>query len=122
MFLGISPGNGYFSEERLVALLRRAAARFTGVEIAHPDTETVARTCLGRGYEPRHARARAYRDDARRPTASPGPWPPRGSTRPGSASHSSPTTTTPPPIETPASGSPARTRTGPPSTPPAPAR
>lgn len=62
VFLGISPGNGYFSEDRLVALLRWAAARFTRVEIAHPDTETVACTYLGRGYEPRHARARAYRD------------------------------------------------------------
>ncbi|MFJ9152279.1 tRNA-dependent cyclodipeptide synthase [Streptomyces sp. NPDC102270] len=62
VFLGISPGNGYFSEERLVALLRWAAARFTRVEIAHPGPETVACTYLGRGYEPRHARARAHRD------------------------------------------------------------
>ncbi|NEA98352.1 tRNA-dependent cyclodipeptide synthase [Streptomyces sp. SID13726] len=62
VFLGISPGNGYFSEDRLVALLRWAAARFTRVEIAHPDTGTVVCTYLGRGYEPRHARARAYRD------------------------------------------------------------
>ncbi|MFF4055091.1 tRNA-dependent cyclodipeptide synthase [Streptomyces sp. NPDC001668] len=62
VFLGISPGNGYFSEDRLVALLRWAAARFTRVEIAHPDADTVARTYLGRGYEPRHARARAHRD------------------------------------------------------------
>ncbi|MFE3849886.1 tRNA-dependent cyclodipeptide synthase [Streptomyces griseorubiginosus] len=62
VFLGISPGNGYFSEDRLVALLRWAAARFTRIEIAHPGTDTVACTYLGRGYEPRHARARAYRD------------------------------------------------------------
>jgi cyclo(L-tyrosyl-L-tyrosyl) synthase len=62
VFLGISPGNGYFSEDRLVALLRWAAARFTRVEIAHPDPGTVARTYLGRGYEPPHARARARRD------------------------------------------------------------
>lgn len=62
VFLGISPGNGYFSEDRLVALLRWAAARFSRIEIAHPDTDTVAHTYLGRGYEPRHARARAYRD------------------------------------------------------------
>ncbi|MEU9173499.1 tRNA-dependent cyclodipeptide synthase [Streptomyces sp. NPDC048420] len=62
VFLGISPGNGYFSEDRLLALLRWAAARFTRIEIAHPDTETVACTYLGRGYEPRHARARAHRD------------------------------------------------------------
>jgi len=62
VFLGISPGNGYFSEERLLALVRWAAARFNGVEVAHPDTDTVACTYLGRGYEPRHARARAYRD------------------------------------------------------------
>ena len=57
VFLGISPGNGYFSEDRLVALLRWAAARFTRVELAHPGTDTVACTYLGRGYEPRHARA-----------------------------------------------------------------
>ncbi|MFF0015457.1 tRNA-dependent cyclodipeptide synthase [Streptomyces sp. NPDC005374] len=62
VFLGISPGNGYFSEDRLVALLRWAAARFTRVELAHPDADTVACTYLGRGYEPRHARARAHRD------------------------------------------------------------
>ncbi|MFE1835381.1 tRNA-dependent cyclodipeptide synthase [Streptomyces sviceus] len=62
VFLGISPGNGYFSEDRLVALLRWAAARFSRIEIAHPDTDTVACTYLGRGYEPRHARARARRD------------------------------------------------------------
>ncbi|MGX1472159.1 UNVERIFIED_CONTAM: cyclo(L-tyrosyl-L-tyrosyl) synthase [Streptomyces canus] len=62
VFLGISPGNGYFSEDRLVALLRWAAARFTRVELAHPGTDTVAGTYLGRGYEPRHARARAHRD------------------------------------------------------------
>lgn len=62
VFLGISPGNGYFSEARLVALLRWAAARFSRIEIAHPDTDTVACTYLGRGYEPRHARARARRD------------------------------------------------------------
>jgi cyclo(L-tyrosyl-L-tyrosyl) synthase len=62
VFLGISPGNGYFSEGRLVALFRWAAARFTRVEIAHPDPGTVARTYLGRGYEPPHARARARRD------------------------------------------------------------
>jgi cyclo(L-tyrosyl-L-tyrosyl) synthase len=62
VFLGISPGNGYFSEDRLVALLRWAAARFTRIEIAHPDPGTVACTYLGRGYEPRHARARARRD------------------------------------------------------------
>lgn len=62
MFLGVSPGNGYFSEDRLVALLRWAAARFTRVELAHPDADTVACTYLGRGYEPRHARARAHRD------------------------------------------------------------
>jgi cyclo(L-tyrosyl-L-tyrosyl) synthase len=62
VFLGISPGNGYFSEDRLVALLRWAAVRFTRVEIAHPDPGTVARTYLGRGYEPPHARARARRD------------------------------------------------------------
>jgi cyclo(L-tyrosyl-L-tyrosyl) synthase len=62
VFLGISPGNGYFSEDRLVALLRWAAARFTRVEIAHPDPGTVVRTYLGRGYEPPHARARARRD------------------------------------------------------------
>lgn len=62
VFLGISPGNGYFSEDRLVALLRWAAARFTRIEVAHPGTDTVACTYLGRGYEPRHARARAYRD------------------------------------------------------------
>ncbi|MFF7640312.1 tRNA-dependent cyclodipeptide synthase [Streptomyces canus] len=62
VFLGISPGNGYFSEDRLLALLRWAAARFTRIEIAHPDPETVACTYLGRGYEPRHAHARARRD------------------------------------------------------------
>ncbi|MFJ4933815.1 tRNA-dependent cyclodipeptide synthase [Streptomyces pseudovenezuelae] len=62
VFLGISPGNGYFSENRLVALLRWAAARFARVEIAHPDADTVACTYLGRGYEPRHARVRARRD------------------------------------------------------------
>lgn len=62
VFLGVSPGNGYFSEDRLVALLRWAAARFTRVELAHPDADTVACTYLGRGYEPRHARARAHRD------------------------------------------------------------
>ncbi|WP_020118017.1 tRNA-dependent cyclodipeptide synthase [Streptomyces canus] len=62
VFLGISPGNGYFSEDRLLALLRWAATRFTRIEIAHPDTDTVACTYLGRGYEPGHARARAHRD------------------------------------------------------------
>ncbi|WP_406213029.1 tRNA-dependent cyclodipeptide synthase [Streptomyces canus] len=62
VFLGISPGNGYFAEDRLVALVRWAAARFTRVEIAHPDTDTVACTYLGRGYESGHARARAHRD------------------------------------------------------------
>jgi cyclo(L-tyrosyl-L-tyrosyl) synthase len=62
VFLGISPGNGYFSEDRLVALLRWAAVRFTRVALAHPDPDTVACTYLGRGYEPRHARARAHRD------------------------------------------------------------
>ncbi|MFC8431062.1 tRNA-dependent cyclodipeptide synthase [Streptomyces sp. NPDC057253] len=62
VFLGISPGNGWFSEDRLVALLRWAAARFTRIELAHPDTDTVACTYLGRGYDSRHARARAHRD------------------------------------------------------------
>ncbi|MDH6521150.1 cyclo(L-tyrosyl-L-tyrosyl) synthase [Streptomyces sp. SAI-135] len=62
VFLGISSGNGYFSEDRLLALLGWAAARFTRITIAHPDTGTVACTYLGRGYPPRHARARAHRD------------------------------------------------------------
>ncbi|WP_053851324.1 tRNA-dependent cyclodipeptide synthase [Streptomyces sp. NRRL B-24085] len=60
MFLGVSPGNGYVSENQLVALLPRAAAHLTRVDVAHPGTGTVACTCPGRGYEPRHARA--YRD------------------------------------------------------------
>lgn len=53
VFRGITPGTGYFSEDRLLALLPRVAARFPRVEIARPDTCTY----LGRGPEPRHARA-----------------------------------------------------------------
>jgi len=73
VFLVISPGNGYFSEDRLVARVRPAAARLTRVEIAHPITRTVACACPGRGHEPRHARAyRQVRQTARTDPARPG--------------------------------------------------
>ncbi|MET7687673.1 tRNA-dependent cyclodipeptide synthase [Streptomyces sp. NPDC005483] len=111
VFLGIGPGNGYLSEDRLVALLRRAAARFTP-EIAHPGTvaphlprprlRTPARpprrTPDGRrdhrGACPRPAAGRAVLRLLRHPGL---PGSPRGA-------------------------SPARTRSAPCSTPPAPVR
>lgn len=60
--IGVSPGSGFFSQERLVALLRWADERFARVDVLTAHVEMAACTYLGRGYEPGHARARAYRD------------------------------------------------------------
>ena len=62
IMLGISPGNGYFCEQRLTAMVRWAARRFERVDLITAHTEMAMCTYLGRGYEPKHARARAYRD------------------------------------------------------------
>lgn len=60
--IGVSPGSGFFSQERLTALLHWADERFAQVDMVTAHVEMAACTYLGRGYEPKHARARAYRD------------------------------------------------------------
>lgn len=62
MVIGVSPGSGFFSQERLTALLHWANERFARVDVVTAHVEMAACTYLGRGYEPKHARARAYRD------------------------------------------------------------
>ncbi|MYW93784.1 tRNA-dependent cyclodipeptide synthase [Amycolatopsis rubida] len=58
----VSPGNGYFSEDRLVRMIRWGCARFRAVDLLTADVPMAACTYLGRGYDEGHARRRAKRD------------------------------------------------------------
>ncbi|MEV0051573.1 tRNA-dependent cyclodipeptide synthase [Saccharopolyspora shandongensis] len=58
----VSPGNGYFSEDRIVSMVEWGCARFRAVDLVTADVPMAVCTYLGRGYEERHARQRAKRD------------------------------------------------------------
>jgi cyclo(L-tyrosyl-L-tyrosyl) synthase len=58
VLVGVSPGNGYFSEARLTALLGWADARFARVDAIVPDV-SVAHTYRALGHPPETARRKA---------------------------------------------------------------
>ncbi|MER0243171.1 tRNA-dependent cyclodipeptide synthase [Streptomyces sp. HSW2009] len=62
--VGVSPGNSYFSEERLTELLGWAASQFRHVDVMIPDSAQL-HTWLALGYAPGRARRKAYGEASR---------------------------------------------------------
>lgn len=62
--VGVSPGNSYFSEERLTDLLGWAASLFRRVDVMIPDSAQL-HTWLALGYAPGKARRKAYGEASR---------------------------------------------------------
>ncbi|GLX20502.1 hypothetical protein Slala02_26190 [Streptomyces lavendulae subsp. lavendulae] len=61
MLIGVSPGNSYFSAERVSALARWAVSRFAQVDFVYADLH-VDRMFAAFGYTPEHASRRASKE------------------------------------------------------------
>ncbi|MFI6576423.1 tRNA-dependent cyclodipeptide synthase [Nocardiopsis sp. NPDC050513] len=61
LLVGASPGNGYFTRERVAALLTWARRRFDSVDVVYADRE-VDTMFAALGYAPERARRRAAKD------------------------------------------------------------
>ncbi|WP_116245301.1 tRNA-dependent cyclodipeptide synthase [Nocardiopsis sp. FIRDI 009] len=61
LLVGASPGNGYFTRERVSALLAWARPRFDSVDVVYADRE-VDTMLVALGYDPDRARRRATKD------------------------------------------------------------
>ncbi|MEV2278725.1 tRNA-dependent cyclodipeptide synthase [Nocardiopsis sp. NPDC049922] len=61
LLVGASPGNGYFTRDRVAALLRWARRRFDSVDVVYADREVDA-MFVALGYDPDRARRRATKD------------------------------------------------------------
>ncbi|MCQ4080481.1 tRNA-dependent cyclodipeptide synthase [Streptomyces sp. RB6PN25] len=61
LLIGVSPGNSYFSAQRLGALARWAAQRFTQVDFVHADVH-LDEIYEAFGYTPEHAQRRAAKE------------------------------------------------------------
>ncbi|MCY9783081.1 tRNA-dependent cyclodipeptide synthase [Nocardiopsis sp. EMB25] len=61
LLVGASPGNGYFTRDRVAALLTWARRRFDSVDVVYADRE-VDTMLVALGYSPDRARRRANKD------------------------------------------------------------
>ncbi|MFK8906027.1 tRNA-dependent cyclodipeptide synthase [Streptomyces sp. YS-3] len=61
VLIGVSPGNSYFSAERIAGLVRWARARFDRVDLVYADRH-VDRMFTTLGYDDEHARRRAAKE------------------------------------------------------------
>lgn len=61
VLIGVSPGNSYFSADRIAELVRWASARFDRVDLVYADRH-VARMFAAFGYDEEHAERRASKE------------------------------------------------------------
>ncbi|MFI1099342.1 tRNA-dependent cyclodipeptide synthase [Streptomyces melanogenes] len=61
VLIGVSPGNSYFSADRIAGLVRWASARFDRVDLVYADRH-VDRMFATLGYDDEHARRRAAKE------------------------------------------------------------
>ncbi|WP_369376201.1 tRNA-dependent cyclodipeptide synthase [Streptomyces sp. cg36] len=61
VLIGVSPGNSYFSADRIAGLVRWAATRFDRVDLVYADLH-VDRMFATLGYDDAHARRRAAKE------------------------------------------------------------
>ncbi|MBB5934439.1 tRNA-dependent cyclodipeptide synthase [Streptomyces zagrosensis] len=64
VLIGVSPGNSYFSPQRLTELLSWAASLFRRIDVMIPDSAQV-HTWLALGYAANRARRKAYGEGSR---------------------------------------------------------
>ncbi|MBC3983353.1 tRNA-dependent cyclodipeptide synthase [Streptomyces sp. AC536] len=64
VLVGVSPGNSYFSEQRLTELFRWAGSLFRRVDVMIPDSAQ-RHTWLALGYQPNRARRKSHAESSR---------------------------------------------------------